>query len=862
MGNALRVLKRDYLRLIKAPAALVVAIFLVVLPSLYTWFNVVGFWDPYGNTGNLRVCVVNEDQGAYADLTGDLRMGDQVMDALAENSDLGWVFTDRDTAMEEVESGKAYAAFIIPSDFSYDVTTFLTGDFVQPKLEYYVNEKAGGVSTKVTDTGASTLEDTINSTFVSTVSGTIAGTINTSIENAQDKIGTAQTSVGKQLDKAESTLQEARNSVADLNAAASELTEKSNSAKSKLESARSDIDNLSSQLQETSNLLVSTQNALGPFITSMSSAMDQSSALASKAATSATASVGKVNASVQGAQGTVQSAVDTGNSVIEMNKNIITSLDTLASTQGLDEDIKNGILQTKSMLEQQNETLQTTIDGVSASYDSLAKASQSISSATEKVNSAFQGTLSATDEYRSVLNNQTFPALNNGLTQLSNSLSELSTSVSNQQLLINQAMSALDQLNSALQTTAGALGDTDGLLASFQTEIDTVKTDLMALSASTALEDLFGEDGVNSDKIATFMSSPTKLQTTELYPVNAYGSAMAPLFMNMTLWIGVFMLLVILRQEVDSEGIANLTSRQRYLGKWLFLAPLVCLQAIVCCAGNLFLGVQVASVALFFLTSMFISLTYLCIQFMLAVLFQHIGKGICIIFIFVQIPGATGLYPIEMTPPFFQAVYPIFPFTYGINALREVIAGFYGMQWGFYMGMLALFLLVAFIGGLVFRPYLTNMNRMVSKQIAASDILNGEDADLPARRYRMNQLFRVLADREDYRMQLAVNAKKFMRWYPKLKRWAFILAFVMPCIVSPIMGVLGAEKVIVLTCWLAWYALTVFFLIALEYIRDRLAHEIALDDLSDDELASLFQARDGVSKAPAPTPVDLREGVR
>ena len=97
------------------------------------------------------------------------------------------------------------------------------------------------------------------------------------------------------------------------------------------------------------------------------------------------------------------------------------------------------------------------------------------------------------------------------------------------------------------------------------------------------------------------------------------------------------MLLVILRQEVDDEGIPNLSSRERYLGKWLFLAPLVSLQAIVCCAGNLFLGVQVASVPLFFLTAMFASLTYLCIQYALSVLLQHVGKGLCIILIFVQI---------------------------------------------------------------------------------------------------------------------------------------------------------------------------------------------------------------------------------
>ena len=78
--------------------------------------------------------------------------------------------------------------------------------------------------------------------------------------------------------------------------------------------------------------------------------------------------------------------------------------------------------------------------------------------------------------------------------------------------------------------------------------------------------------------------------------------------------------------------------------------------------------------------------SYLCITYTLSSSFQHIGIGLCIIMVFVQIPGGTGLYPVEMTDAFFRTVYPMFPFTYGINALRETIGGFYGTQWLGYCG--------------------------------------------------------------------------------------------------------------------------------------------------------------------------------
>ena len=63
--------------MIKAPAALVVVGALMVLPSLYTWYNVVAFWNPYEATGNLSVSVVNEDAGAETEITGALNVGDK-----------------------------------------------------------------------------------------------------------------------------------------------------------------------------------------------------------------------------------------------------------------------------------------------------------------------------------------------------------------------------------------------------------------------------------------------------------------------------------------------------------------------------------------------------------------------------------------------------------------------------------------------------------------------------------------------------------------------------------------------------------------------------------------------------------------
>ena len=118
MNNVLKVLARDFNRLVHYRAALVVCIVMLVLPSLYTWYNVKGFWDPYSNTENLQVSVVNLDQGATSELTGQINVGDMVSQELEANQQLTWVITDYDTAMDQVMSGQSYAVFVIPEDFT------------------------------------------------------------------------------------------------------------------------------------------------------------------------------------------------------------------------------------------------------------------------------------------------------------------------------------------------------------------------------------------------------------------------------------------------------------------------------------------------------------------------------------------------------------------------------------------------------------------------------------------------------------------------------------------------------------------------------------------------------------------------
>lgn len=849
MGNVLRVFARDVKRIAKVPAAWLVALFLIVLPSLYTWFNVLGFWNPYENTGNLRICVVNEDEGAHDDILGDLDLGAQIVDQLKDDHQLGWDFVDRDQAMQAVESGQAYATFVIPQDFSSDMATILTGDFTAPTIEYYVNEKTGPVAPKITDTGATTLDTTVNDTFVSTASEAVASGVNEWIGDTESNLDSARTDVSSNLDEVAKDVQNARSALQDLSSSAKDAAAKTDEVKATLKDAKAQAVLLASILGDVSVLTGDASSGIVSFSTSMGSALDQGSMLLSQSSSQANAAIGQTASGVVAAQGDVDAAIARADAVVQENSQMIDALRRIADAlpEGSAKDAIEGAI---ASLQGANDQAQQTLDGLATLSKDIAGTADSVSGASSSIDSAVQDTISSVDGYRSTLSSDTVPALSSGLGKVGVAANGLSSSVSGQLVLIDQTSSALDELKSTLNLSSDALTQTDGLLEGLQKDFEGAATDIKALASSSALQELFGGK-IDASKVADFMMSPTTVQTEKLYPVNAYGSAMAPLFINLTLWIGAFMLMVIMRKEVDDEGVPGIKPWQRYLGRWLLLALMAALQGVVCVAGCLAIGVQTASAPMFFLTAIGASLAYLSIQYALSSTFQHVGMGLCVILVFIQIPAATGLYPIEMTTSFFQALYPAFPFTYGIGAIREVIAGFYDGTWAFDMGVLAVFFAVFMAIGLALRPYVANLNRLFARQLEESDLINSEAVQLPERRYRIAQLIRVLSDRDEYRGAIASRAALFMRMYPRLKLGALVFGVAVPVLAMTLLAVTQAEKVAMLTVLLAWFVLIVGFLIVVEYVRDSLTRQAALESMTDDEVLSLYVDRNNVEGNPA-----------
>ena len=851
MGNVLRVFWRDVKRIAKVPQAWSVVLFLMVLPSLYTWFNVAAFWGPYDNTSNLRVCVVNEDRGAHDDMLGDLDLGNQIVDQLEDNDQLDWVFVTREEAMDSVRSGDAYAAFVIPESFSEDVTTIVTSDFKQPTLEYYVNEKIGPVAPKITDTGANSLDTTINENFIAAVSSAVASSVDERLDDAVLGVENARGNVYEQLDEVGRTIGDARETLEGLSSDAEAAETKVANAKAALAEAQLKLDSLSQDVETVSGLVGEANSGIVSFSTKAGSALDEGTADASRVSAAVSQAVSNSMNEVLGAKGAIDEAIGASREFSHDYSEVVSLLERLRSEMpdgALDDAAQAKIDDAIARLEESSEGASGASEELAAIASKLDQAARDMKDSSSGVDSTVQSVLDGAEAYRSSLSSDTVPALSSSLSTIATAFGTLKSAIASQSLIMGEAQGALDQLDTTLQLTSQALGDTVGAIASAETEFKALRTDVEALGSASELRELLQDGSIDPAKISEFMMSPTTVKTEKLYPLNAYGSAMAPLFINLTLWIGVFMLMVIIRNDVDDEGIERLTLTQRFFGRGMLLTIIAAAQAIICCTGCLAMGVQCSSVLAFYLTAVVASLSYLAIQYTLSATFQHLGKAICVVLVFVQIPAATGLYPIEMTPEFFRIIYPLFPFTYGINAIRETIGGFYGHAWAFNIGMLLLFLAIFLVIAVAIRPSLTNMNRMFARQVEESDMVIGEASTLPARRYRYTQVLRALSDREEYRREINVRAERFMQAYPTIRQYTVFIGLLVPIIATAVMSILGVDKVIILTTWLGWFLLVVVFAVGIDYLRDNLIHQLTLDDMTDDEVRTLYSARQSYTR--------------
>lgn len=326
------------------------------------------------------------------------------------------------------------------------------------------------------------------------------------------------------------------------------------------------------------------------------------------------------------------------------------------------------------------------------------------------------------DSYEATVKNQ--------LENLAGSLGSTGSSVSALLTQLNEGASDLtDITNSASDDLAlihTSLSDSSTLLSNVSEQLSSASEALLNPNRDglSVLTDLLAQ---KPEAIAAFLASPVSLSEHPVYPIENYGSAMAPFYSTLAMWVGGVVLAAMLKVNVSGKaltGVFNPKPHETYIGRSLLFIAIGLLQSSLICLGDLFyLNIQCQHPVYFLFAGWFTSIVYVSIIYALTVSFGDIGKAVCVVLLVMQVAGSGGTFPIEVAPDFFQKVYPLLPFTHSMNAMRECIAGFYSTVYWKELGTLALFLIPALLLGLLLRKPVIRLNDAFTEKLESTKLI-------------------------------------------------------------------------------------------------------------------------------------------
>ena len=847
---AARIFMRDLKRIFTNPVATVIAIGVCIIPSLYAWFNILANWDPYGNTSTVPIAVAIEDRGADISDMGYTNAGDMIRDQLEENTQLKWTLVDEGEALEGVRSGAYYAAFVVPEDFTSSLADVLEGDTQQAHIAYYVNEKANAVAPKVTDTGATTLETQIANQFVNVVGKTVTEKLQTATNKAAGDIDSATRGVATDLHDINDELTGLSSDLSDAQGTISDARATVQQARDSLATISGTASSMTDSLQGALDTLSGTRTKAQSLASKLGAALGTGSSTIASISSTANYDIGQITGGVGWATGKLDAAIAQIKALNGTTQSIKSTLEdtktTITNIQATDDVTITFQSQVTAQFDSEIDILVQLSDKQLAQLGALQRLSDDIKSGNDavsglstSVNDAVQSSSQALANLQSSLATSTMPQVSDALDSFSGVGSRLAGTASALSPMLNQADGTLAQLDAVLAQSADTISQTTTSVQDAADKVGTLATDADAIQSATTFEGIKDILALDPEDVGSYMGTPVEMVSQPVYPVSNYGSGVAPFYTNLALWVGGFVLVAIYKLEVDEEGVGHFKPWQGFFGRWMLMNLLGQVQAIICCVGDIVLGMQCLAPAAYVFAGMVQSFVYVFFVYAVSVAFKHIGKALGVLVVILQIPGASGVYPIELMPGFFQNLRPWLPFTYGINAMREAVAGFYGDYYVKNLLVLLVYLIPSLLIGVTARRHLLNVNGLFDRKLGETDLMITERVAPKGAHFRLSTLVKVLMNSDEYKQTFLERAAKFELMYPMLVRRGFAALIWVPLVLLALMFVLPA-KFAFLVCWIVSLVAICAFLIVVEYFHSRVSAKTTLADMSRTELYGLL----------------------
>lgn len=664
LKNILSQYRSDMKSIGKSRAAKLVFVLLMLVPSLYAWFNIAGSWNPYSNTSQLKIAIVNEDEGAVIKEI-PVNIGNSTVSELQNNEDLDWQFVSKDEANEGVKSGKYYASIELPQHLSQQIASVSTTTPEKGIIIYNYNDKINAIAPKITERGAETLQQQIETKIRSTVNLVMFKDLVLGGEKLKDNRDSIVNGINELL-------------LLDKNFP--EIEKQFNVLLSDATKFQEILPTLKQTLANSSTAI----NSLQEKLPEIQSTLDQFNAALSLLNTTINNTATNVNTKVQ----TITTNLATVKTLMATNKpeaqKMLTTISAdLSTVSGYLTQALNFI----SLLNQitPGNHFSNEITQLSALATHVQNIQSLVLQAQDDVNAGRTST--AIDQIiKNITADQTSAqTLFNNFNTVFKTLDTVSTKAVAESFktitsLLNSYKTVIDTLNTFVIEKEKDFNDAlaKGLevqkkFPEWQKQLDQAALVLQQYSDGQKIDELVTMLSINPSAMANFLNEPISLDVARWYPIENYGAGMTPFYVTLSLWVGTLVLVSIMQVHDKQKSKFGVSF---FLGRYLVFLTIVIPQAFIVSSGLLlFFGLSTTSPLAFVLTSILIGISFSMIIYTAVYLFGNLGKALGIILLVLQLVSAGGTFPIEMMPKFFQNVHLFMPFTYAISALRETVGG-------------------------------------------------------------------------------------------------------------------------------------------------------------------------------------------
>ncbi|WP_104104836.1 YhgE/Pip family protein [Arthrobacter sp. 08Y14] len=620
---------------------------LTLVPLLYGAVYLYANWDPYGNLDGISAALVMEDEGAQTDDGERLEVGNTVAESLLEDGTFDWEqVEDPDAADAGVADGTYSFALKIPADFSaslaspsdFDaarqgVLNVTTNDANNYLLGSIVDKLTGSVhDTVAAEVGEETANQLLTgfSTILTQLSDAANGAAEVSAGAAQAETGATELATG---------LETLRSGTAELYAGQQQLVTGSQS----LAAGTADLNAGAGELSA----------GLSRLNAGAATLPEQTQTLASGAEQVAAGNAA-LNSEFQSAVASVKAAQDAAAARVQ------------ASTAEL---VANGVLtqdQADQVLAAAAEGGSTSSPDIAAQLDAAAASVQALADGSRQVADG-AGQLAAG-----------IPSLTGGISDAAagaGALAEGTASLSTGSAEL--AAGQQDALAGTGQVSAGADSAAEGA-ATLRDGLTTLAGGSAELSSGLAegAGSVPNPDDQQRANAARVIADPVSVNTVAQNEADSYGAGIAPFFLALALWVGVFMLVQAMRPISRRALASNAPAFKIALGGWLpFLAVAVAQSTVLYAVVRFGLGLSPAHPMLAWGLLLLAAAAFSALIQGIVALLGSVGKFVVLVLLVLQLVSSGGTFPWETIPTPLHFAHEILPMGHVVSGLRQLLYG-------------------------------------------------------------------------------------------------------------------------------------------------------------------------------------------